>query len=220
LSAAAGGAPDAVQAAMQEFERVVGSYLEQKAPEPEPTSVAEVEPAQPVDASAEDNSVLAVTEAQPETPKFETTELAAPEAEHEELKNQEEIIEESKDKEAEPLVAAAPEDMGEPVAAAGQKESDIAESTAAAWASWRRVREFADPQTSSAEASRKQVEPGTTALAEASAMAVAAGAEKTPEETFTESESDTAALASIVDSVLADLRPKIFEEISRKMKKK
>jgi len=49
-------------------------------------------------------------------------------------------------------------------------------------------------------------------------MAVAAGAEKTPESAA--SESDPAAIASIVDSVLADLRPKIFEEISRKMGKK
>ena len=49
-------------------------------------------------------------------------------------------------------------------------------------------------------------------------MAVAAGAEKTPEPA--DSQSDPAAIASIVDSVLADLRPKIFEEISRKMGKK
>jgi hypothetical protein len=51
-------------------------------------------------------------------------------------------------------------------------------------------------------------------------MAVAAGAEKAPEETSAESESDPAAIASIVESVLADLRPRIFEEISRKMGKK
>jgi hypothetical protein len=49
-------------------------------------------------------------------------------------------------------------------------------------------------------------------------MAAAAGAEKAPEEASAESES--AAIANIVDSVLADLRPKIFEEISRKMGKK
>jgi hypothetical protein len=49
-------------------------------------------------------------------------------------------------------------------------------------------------------------------------MAVAAGAEKTPK--VEEADSDPAAIASIVDSVLADLRPKIFEEISRKMGKK
>ena len=45
-------------------------------------------------------------------------------------------------------------------------------------------------------------------------------AEKTPDEAAAESESDPPAIASIVDSVLADLQPKIFEEVSRKMGKK
>jgi hypothetical protein len=48
-------------------------------------------------------------------------------------------------------------------------------------------------------------------------MAVAAGAEKAPEGAHG-AESDD--IAGIVDSVLADLRPKIVEEISRKMGKK
>jgi hypothetical protein len=51
-------------------------------------------------------------------------------------------------------------------------------------------------------------------------MAVAAGAEKAPEEASPESGSDPEAIASIVDSVLAEMRPKIYEEISRKMGKK
>jgi hypothetical protein len=51
-------------------------------------------------------------------------------------------------------------------------------------------------------------------------MAVAAGAEKAPEESSAASPSDSEGIASIVDSVLADMRPKIFEEISRKMGKK
>jgi hypothetical protein len=50
-------------------------------------------------------------------------------------------------------------------------------------------------------------------------MAVAAGAEKLPEDA-SPSESNPEDIANIVDSVLADLRPKIFEEISRKMGKK
>jgi len=49
-------------------------------------------------------------------------------------------------------------------------------------------------------------------------MAVAAGAEKAPQETVADSE--TPEIASLVDSVLADLRPKIVEEISRKLGKK
>jgi hypothetical protein len=50
-------------------------------------------------------------------------------------------------------------------------------------------------------------------------MAAAAGAEKAPEEVPATSESEEG-IASIVDSVLAEMRPKIYEEISRKMKKK
>jgi twitching motility two-component system response regulator PilH len=73
-------------------------------------------------------------------------------------------------------------------------ESEIAATTAAAWANWRRTRQDDRP----AEA----------------AMAVAAGAEKAPEE------GEAPEIANIVDSVLADLRPKIVEEISRKLKKK
>ncbi len=49
-------------------------------------------------------------------------------------------------------------------------------------------------------------------------MAVAAGAEKSPEEGAPGP--DPKAIASIVDSVLAELRPKIAEEISRKLGEK
>jgi hypothetical protein len=97
-------------------------------------------------------------------------------------------------------------------------ESDAAATTAAAWASWRRIRESGEPPATSEDHSRMKVEDASTP--EAIAMAVAAGAEKTPEEAPAESTSDPAAIASIVDSVLADLRPKIFEEISRKMGQK
>lgn len=93
-------------------------------------------------------------------------------------------------------------------------ESDAAATTAAAWASWRRIRESAASPASSQDHSGTKTQETSP---EAIAMAVAAGAEKTPEEASAESDSDPAAIASIVDSVLADLRPKIFEEISRKM---
>ena len=96
-----------------------------------------------------------------------------------------------------------------------KKESEEAESTAAAWASWRQIRESGDSSSGSAESSHQ---PESSAPQDAAAMAAAAGAEKAPEEASAESES--AAIANIVDSVLADLRPKIFEEISRKMGKK
>ena len=80
---------------------------------------------------------------------------------------------------------------------AGSKEPDFAATTAAAWASWHRIRES-----------------GNDAV-----KAVAAGAESNPTEVAAEGSSDPA-IASIVDSVLADLRPKIVEEISRKLGKK
>jgi len=91
-------------------------------------------------------------------------------------------------------------------------ESDISATTAAAWASWRRIREGGTPKSASSEPSPKEVEEN--------ARAVAAGAEKTPEQASDAPESDTEGIADIVDSVLADLRPKIYEEITRKMGKK
>jgi CheY-like chemotaxis protein len=90
----------------------------------------------------------------------------------------------------------------------GEKESDMAASTAAAWANWRRSRESGGTEHQDfSETPFKN------------AMAVAAGAENSPEEAASDFESDPA-IASIVDSVLADLRPKIVEEISRKLGKK
>jgi hypothetical protein len=92
------------------------------------------------------------------------------------------------------------------------KEPDIAESTAAAWASWRRIRESGDGK--SAKANSKD----QSASRDEAAMAVAAGAEKSPDASASDAESGE--IDSIVDSVLADLRPKIVEEISRKLGKK
>jgi hypothetical protein len=86
--------------------------------------------------------------------------------------------------------------------------------TAAAWASWRKIRETGGSK--SAEASGK--EPEESAPQDKAAMAVAAGAESTPEEAA--SLDADPEIASIVDSVLADMRPKIVEEIARKLGKK
>jgi CheY-like chemotaxis protein len=110
-------------------------------------------------------------------------------------------------------VAAGPRDMA-------RKESDIAETTAAAWASWRRIRESGDSRGTPAQPAKteqpvKEEQPPQ----DAAAMAVAAGAETSPEEVPAASE-DSGELASIVDSVLANMRPQIVEEISRKLGKK
>ncbi len=90
-----------------------------------------------------------------------------------------------------------------------KKESEAA----AAWASFRRIRETGDAKSAAPDAAKDESAPQDEA-----AMAVAAGAEKAPEEASAPAESDE--IASIVDSVLADLRPKIVEEISRKMGKR
>jgi len=107
----------------------------------------------------------------------------------------------------------APEGRGE----MAKKESEIAEHTAAAWASWRRIRETGEIHHSSSSQPPSNGEEGVPQ--DSAAMAVAAGAEQAPGE-ISSSEADPAEIASIVDSVLADLRPKIVEEISRQLAKK
>ncbi len=105
----------------------------------------------------------------------------------------------------------------EPVASGfadiAKKESEIAATTAAAWASWRRIRET-DHRPASEEPVAPKAEPKheSAAPSDTNAMAVAAGAEKAAEE--------PAEIENIVDSVLADLRPKIVAEISKKLGKK
>ncbi|MFZ0759982.1 MAG: hypothetical protein WAM69_08545, partial [Candidatus Sulfotelmatobacter sp.] len=92
--------------------------------------------------------------------------------------------------------------------------------TAAAWASWQQVRdtgaggEVKEPR-------RGESDVPEAARVESAAMAVAAGAEKIMQEASVATPSgDTNNVASIVDSVLADLRPKLMEEISRKISEK
>ena len=93
-----------------------------------------------------------------------------------------------------------------------KKESEAA----AAWASWRKIRETGSKPGQPSEASKESEEASVPE--DRAAMAVAVGAESNPEAVAHESESEE--IASIVDSVLADLRPKIVEEISRKLGKK
>ncbi len=109
---------------------------------------------------------------------------------------------------------------------APQPDFERVKTTAAAWASWRQIRdnsapvdspshesqpaEFAESQPTSAEARAPETAAAVAAGAEQILQAVA-GADPTSE---SRNSSD---VASIVDSVLADLRPKLMEEISRKM---
>ena len=130
--------------------------------------------------------------------------------------------------EAEPAMAeaATPSSGGfAPVADAqehaeeSQPDSEAVKSTAAAWASWRQVRDTRK-DGEAALAQPKEFEVPEPAPAETAARAVAAGAEQIMQEASAASKADPADVASIVESVLANLRPKLMEEISRKMAEK
>jgi CheY-like chemotaxis protein len=101
-------------------------------------------------------------------------------------------------------------------------DSETVKSTAAAWASWRQIRDTGkDNPVAEAQPGEKAFDVPESAPAETSVRAVAAGAEQNPQEAAAAPESDNPkSVASIVDSVLADLRPKLMEEISRKMSEK
>jgi hypothetical protein len=102
---------------------------------------------------------------------------------------------------------------------AQKKDSELAATTAAAWASWRQIRETADSGASENPERAKDFEVENPPTAEReSAMAVAAGAEKSPEEgSAADSTDETKNIASLVDSLMAELRPKIVAEISKKL---
>ena len=163
------------------------------------------------DAESAPLAVAAATE-EPPLRNVETVEAA-------ESPVNEEIAEQTSASEVSPK-EASPAPQERVAAGAGdmaKKESDIAATTAAAWASWRRIRESGDAKDEH-PADFAQADEDASTPSDLAARAVAAGAEKTPDEAS--GDSDPAAIASIVDSVLADLRPKIVAEISKKMGKK
>jgi CheY-like chemotaxis protein len=108
----------------------------------------------------------------------------------------------------EPSMATA-----EPVAV-----SETVKDTAAAWASWREVRDNgkAGEPVPTLPPVLEEPEP----VPAESARAVAAGAEQILQEASVAPSNSPSDVASIVDSVLADLRPKLMAEISRKMAEK
>jgi ribonuclease E len=116
----------------------------------------------------------------------------------------------SERKTSEPIRASAGRNAGG-VDEMAKRESD----TAAAWASWRKIRETGSAKPGQSESSLQASDESSPR--DEAAMAVAAGAERTPEDGAIESDPE---IASIVDSVLADMRPKIVEEIARKLGKK
>lgn len=108
----------------------------------------------------------------------------------------------------------------QPFKKARHHEPDLADSTAAAWASWKRVKESATETESPASpaAAGDSSKPEDSPLPDTAAMAAAVGASSPVDETKPNPEDPD--VASIVESVLADLRPKIVQEISRKLHRK
>ena len=103
-------------------------------------------------------------------------------------------------------------------AAEYKQDSDTVKSTAAAWASWRQIRDtHKDGEATPAQS--KEFEVSEPVPAEA-ARAAAAGAEQIMQDAAAPSNGEPVDVASIVESVLANLRPKLMEEISRKMAEK
>ena len=104
-----------------------------------------------------------------------------------------------------------------------EPEPVVASEAAAAWQNWQQIRETV-MNVQSAEALAETIAQATTP---SEAVAVAPQSDSHPVETSTAttpaqdpqpSELD-GALASIVDSVLAELKPKLMQEISKKLKK-
>ena len=240
LSEVANAATDAISAAVKELEAVAASYEQQMPAAPATHEPAPTETEETAEAEAKSSETpAAVVEASPVAPTEEmaTPKLEAAQAEVAEVVLPEEPKAEASDTPVPTPVAevhaeessavnvsevAAPtngQPDSESSADAVNGESDAAESTAAAWASWHRTRESGTPGAASEELAPKSAEEEAPAPEDAAARAVAAGAEKTPEEASAPSDSDEG-IASIVDSVLAEMRPKIYEEISRKMGKK
>ncbi len=237
LSEVAHVATDAISAAVKELEAVAASYEQQMPPgpaaeEPVPTEApAEAEPkslepaaaiVEPIPVrSAEETTAAKLEPASPvveeiarEEAKSEASSTTAPSSVDETPAEKSSVISVS-----DTAAVAADSSASEKSADSVSEESEAAESTAAAWATWRRTRETGSTDQESAEAAPKEVKAEASAPEDAAARAVAAGAEKTPEEASAPSDSDEG-IASIVDSVLAEMRPKIYEEISRKMGKK
>ena len=190
FEAVASATTEAVRAAVKEFETVAAAYSGHASsafPEPAPEAPKETHAA-PAFEQVRSEDTVATPEAAAEQPTIE----ASQSSDH--------TIPET----AEANVAKE-QTNDQPVAEHPVKpESEIAATTAAAWANWRRVRESSDTRPTAYEQ-------------DSAAMAAAAGADHNPDASGIGSDTE---VASLVDSVLADLRPKIVEEISRKLGKK
>ncbi len=214
LSAVASAATDAVRAAVEELQSVAASYLKRNvtvsdAPAVEPPAIEP--PAEVKEAAEPVAAVVAVTPVEPQAAEVAAVPPVDREAEESKPADADMPVPVATASEASPAMANSDAPEVKPEVS---PESDLAATTAAAWADWKRIRE--NPGTASASDSADSPR-------DVAAMAAAVGAERRPEDVMADvtsgSESDPA-IASIVDSVLNDLRPKIVEEISRKLGKR
>jgi len=211
-------APDAEASPEQKIEEKTEEKFEPKVEEKIEAKVEEqpkgAELAQQAVAS-ETTAEAAVPQDQPQSERTQEEPAAPVSATPEPVAEAERHEEESKSEEA----STEPVPVSSTSRAGGSDEMAKRETeTAAAWASWRKIRETRGSKTDNpAEASVKESEDSIPE--DRAAMAVAAGAESKPEEVAGSFDSDPE-IASIVDSVLADMRPEIVEEIARKLGKK
>jgi len=103
-----------------------------------------------------------------------------------------------------------------PVAASASGSEVHDNNLAAAWASWKQVRESAVTPQAEEQAESSQVEFREPHQVEAARMD---DAELTESEASAAAAEEASEVASIVDSVLADLKPKLMKEIAQKMGK-
>ncbi len=124
-----------------------------------------------------------------------------------------------------PSISRAEDAAEKPIAETAPEpkfDSETVKNTAAAWASWRQAHDSSQGnEVAETQPKQKETEQPESAPPDTAARAVAAGAEQISQEAVAAAtEGDQSNVASIVDSVLADLRPKLMEEINRKMSKK
>ncbi len=173
LSAVASAATDAVRAAVEELQSVAASFANQsvaassQAPAFEPSAI---EP--PVEVKEAAEPVPAATAEAPVEPA--AAEVAAPPVDREAEESKPVDVPAPAAVVSEAASATADSDAPE-VKAEASPESDLAVTTAAAWADWKRIRETGTPGTASAADS-------ATSPRDVAAMAAAVGAERRPED--------------------------------------
>jgi hypothetical protein len=103
-----------------------------------------------------------------------------------------------------------------------EPEPAVGSETAAAWQNWQNIRDSVMGSQTAISISESVAEVVQKSVAESVAEAVPTevSTEAQPTaQTSAESDAESAELSSIVDSVLADLKPRLMAEISKKLKK-